>query len=59
MQRWKIDDVQVTKIFEREATRRSVFSDLAGTSTLVSGMHGSGATGGTIVRDGDRFRLRT
>jgi glyoxylase-like metal-dependent hydrolase (beta-lactamase superfamily II) len=41
------------------ATRQSVFSDLAGTPTLVIGTHWTGATAGTVVRDGDGFRLVT
>ena len=39
------------------ATRREVFSRLAGTPTLVIGTHFATPTAGHIVRDGDAFRL--
>lgn len=39
------------------ATRRRLFSALAGTPTLVIGTHFAGATAGRVVRDGDAYRL--
>ena len=39
------------------ATRREVFSRLAGTPTLVIGTHFAAPTAGRIVRDGDAFRF--
>jgi len=40
------------------ATRRRLFAELAGTSTLFIGTHFGGPTAGTIVRDGAAFRLQ-
>ena len=39
------------------ATRREVFTRLAGTRTLLIGTHFAGATAGHVARDGDGFRL--
>jgi glyoxylase-like metal-dependent hydrolase (beta-lactamase superfamily II) len=39
------------------ATRRTMFSRLAGTPTLVIGTHFAGPTAGRVVKDGDAFRL--
>ncbi len=39
------------------ATRRAMFSQLAGTPTLIIGTHFAGPTAGRVVRDGDAFRL--
>ena len=44
---------------QAEATRRRVFAEHAGTPTLLIGTHFAGATAGTVVRDGDAFRLVT
>ena len=40
-----------------EATRWSMFRQLAGSKVLVIGTHFAGATAGHIVRDGETFRL--
>jgi glyoxylase-like metal-dependent hydrolase (beta-lactamase superfamily II) len=40
-----------------EATRWSMFRQLAGAPVLVIGTHFAGATAGHIVRDGETFRL--
>ena len=42
---------------EAEATRRRVFAEHADTPTLIIGTHFAGATAGTVVRDGDAYRL--
>ncbi|MFT4823344.1 MAG: glyoxylase-like metal-dependent hydrolase (beta-lactamase superfamily II) [Halioglobus sp.] len=42
---------------EADATRRRVFESYADTPTLIIGTHFAGATAGTIVRDGDAYRL--
>jgi glyoxylase-like metal-dependent hydrolase (beta-lactamase superfamily II) len=44
---------------EAEATRRRVFAEHADTPTLLIGTHFAGCTAGTVVRDGDAFRLAT
>jgi glyoxylase-like metal-dependent hydrolase (beta-lactamase superfamily II) len=44
---------------EAEATRRRVFAEHADTPTLIIGTHFAGATAGSVVRDGDAFRLKT
>jgi len=38
-------------------TRHAVFSELAGTTTLLIGTHFAGATAGRVVRDGEGYRL--
>ena len=43
---------------EAEATRRRVFAEHADTPTLVIGTHFAGPTAGTVVRDGDAYRLK-
>jgi glyoxylase-like metal-dependent hydrolase (beta-lactamase superfamily II) len=43
---------------EADATRRRVFESYADTPTLIIGTHFAGATAGTIVRDGDAYRLQ-
>ena len=44
---------------QAEATRRRVFAEHADTPTLIIGTHFAGATAGTVVRDGDAYRLET
>ena len=39
------------------STRREVFADLAGSSTLMIGTHFAGVSAGHIVADGDAYRL--
>lgn len=43
---------------EADATRRRIFESYADTPTLIIGTHFAGATAGTIVRDGDAYRLQ-
>jgi len=38
-------------------TRRGIFSELAGTPTLLIGTHFAGPTAGRVVREGDAYRL--
>jgi glyoxylase-like metal-dependent hydrolase (beta-lactamase superfamily II) len=44
---------------QAEGTRRQVFAEHAGTSTLIIGTHFAGPTAGTVERDGDAYRLNT
>ena len=39
------------------ATRKRVFSQMAGTPSIIIGSHWTGATGGTLARNGEGFRL--
>jgi hypothetical protein len=43
---------------ESTKTRERTFSSLADDASLVIGTHWSGATAGTIVRDGKAYRLK-
>ncbi len=42
---------------QAEATRRAVFAEHVDTPTLIIGTHFAGCTAGTVVRDGDGYRL--